>query len=329
MTAPPRVSAASLAAELKAARRGRGLYHPGIADRMGPAMRTAFGITDADDAAGARRKAIRRVQEGSRGLPEELQLAVLGALGLHKDVRDLMLLQERVAWLAGKLRRDGRTARRRIDEGCQRLAEILVGGQDGRRSGRNTGDGWYVESFHATVVRDGGPPMTVERRTVVAERDGIDELALQWSLPRAGAGSDDHDLHVRVLYGGTLDHKERRSESRFRLVLTLPRTLRAGETHEYGLLVQVPPDQPMRTHYVYFPSTRCDFFDLRVRFGDVAPERVWRVSDAFHRDLDEFRLDQDDIAVDAVGEVRTHFSDIAVGHGYGIQWGGPASRTTL
>jgi hypothetical protein len=328
MSGPARVSAEQLATELKAARRGRGLYHAGITGRIGPAMRATFGILDTDVPSDARGKVIRRVQEGSRRLPEELQLAVLGALGIHKDVRDLMLLQDRVRWLAGKMLRDDRTARRRIDEGCERLAEILVGGQDGRRSGRASGDGWYVESFHATVVWDEAAPMTVERRVVVAERDGIAELALQWSLPRAGAEGDSHDLHVRALYGGTVVRQERASDSRFRLGLTLPRPLRAGETHEYGVLIQLPPDQPMRTHYVYFPATRCDFFDLRVRFGAVPPDRVWRISDAFHRDLDEFRLDEDIIVVNAVGEVHVQFSEMAVGHGYGIQWGGPASRTT-
>lgn len=328
MTAPPRVSAALLAAELKATRRGRGLYHAGIAGRMGPAMRAAFGILDTDDPVDARRKAIRGVRDGSRGLPEELQLAVLAALGIHPDVRNLMLLQDRVSWLAGRLRRDDRTARRRIDEACQQLAEILVGKQDGRRSGRGTGDGWYVQSFHAVVVRDSGRPITVERRVVVAERDGIDELALNWTLPRAVDGLDTRDLYVRVLHGGTLTHKERRSDSRFRLLLALPRPLQAGETHEYALLLEVPPGQPLRTHFVYFPSTRCDFFDLRIRFGDAAPERLWRVTDAFPRDLDEFRPDDDIVTVDAAGEVHAQFSDIAAGHGYGIQWGGPASRTT-
>jgi hypothetical protein len=323
------VSADVLATELKAARRGRGLYHPDIAGRVGPAMRAAFGLTDVDAAAVARSKMIRRVQEGSRSLPEELQLAVLGALGIHQDVRDMMLLQDRVAWLAGRIHKDNRTARRRIDEGCERLAEILVGGSEGRRSGRLAGDDWYVESFHAILVLDSGSPMTIERRVVVAERDGLDRLALPWSLPRAEAAADGHDLRARVLYGGALTGKERESDSRFRLSLTLPRPLRAGETHEYGLLIEVPPEQPMRTHYIYFPATRCDFFDLRVRFGVGAPpERVWRVADAFHRDVDERRLDSDLLTVDRAGDVHVQFFEMALGHGYGIQWGGPTSRTT-
>jgi hypothetical protein len=322
------VSAEVLAAELKAARRGRGLYHAGIAGRIGPAMRAAFGVQAGDVPSVARAKVIRRVRDGSRGLPEELRLAVLAALAIHDEVRDLILLQDRVTWLAVRIRRDVRTARRRIDEGCERLAEIVAGGPDGRRSARLAGDGWYVESYHAAVVLDSGPPMTIERRVVVAERDGLDQLVLPWSLPRVETASDVHDLHVRALYGGRLVRKERESDSRFRLVLTLPRALRAGQTHEYGLLIEVPPDQPMRTHYVYVPVTRCDHFDLRVRFGNAPPGRVWRVADAFHRDVDERRLDTDLLTVDRVGEVRVQFSEIALGHGYGIQWGGPDSGAT-
>jgi hypothetical protein len=206
---------------------------------------------------------------------------------------------------------------------------ILVSGSAGRRGGRVVGEGWYVESYHAVVVLDSGQPMTIERRVVVAEREGLDRLVLPWSLPRAGAPSDEHDMHVRVLYGGRIVQKERESDSRFRMVLVLPRALRAGETHEYGLLIEVPPAQAMRTHYIYIPATRCDFFDLRVRFGlDAPPDRVWRVADAFHRDVDERRLDSDLLTIDAAGEVHVQFSDIALGHGYGIQWGGPENRAT-
>lgn len=318
------VSAGPLAAELKAARRGRGLYHADITGRLGPAMRAAFGVLDTDEPGDARQKVIRQVQAGCAALPEELSLAVLGALGLHRDVRDMLLLQDRISWLAARLRRDSRTARRRVDEGCDRLAEILAGA-DSRRSGRRTGGDWYVRSYVAVVVLDAGPPMTIERRVVVAERDGLDRLVLPWSLPRP-AGAVEHDMQVRVLHGGLLTGKERDSDSRFRLQLQLPRPLRAGESHEYGLLIGVPPDQQMRSHYVYVPATRCDFFDLRVRFPlSAPPARVWRVAGAFHRDLDEGRLDTDLLTLDRVGEVHVQFDEIDPGYGYGIQWSGPAA----
>ncbi len=46
----------------------------------------------------------------------------------------------------------------------------------------------------------------------------------------------------------------------------------------------------MRPYYVFTPVLRVDHFDLHVRFGpDKPPGRVFRVADAFDRDLDEPR----------------------------------------
>lgn len=307
----------ALAAELKVARRGRGLYHPDIAGRIGPGLRLACGIADADLPSAVRAKAISRLREVAGTLPEELSVAALAALGIHPEVRDLLQLQDRVDWLAGRLRRDARTARRRVDEACALLAESAAGrtgGTGGRRS-----SGWYVESFHAAVLLDTDTPASLERRVVVAERDGLDRLVLGWSVPRAGGGG--HDLLAQVLYGGVLVEKERDTASRFRLVLELPVTLRAGERHEYGMLWRIPPEQPMRPHYVFVPANRCDHFDLRVRFDRrTLPDRIWRVTESFHRDLDEKLPDGDRIAVDKAGEVHLEFDDVLPGYGYGIRW---------
>jgi len=313
------VRAEELAAELKAARRGRGLYHPDIRTRLGPGLRGACGVGAADPPAEIRTKAITRLRLLTRALPEELSDAVQAALGIHPEVRDLLQLQERVDWLARRLRRDTRTARRRIDEACVRLAETAAAAGAAAALGLRPG-GWYVESFHAVVTLDTDTPMTVERRVVVAERDGLDHLVLGWSVPRADGGGP-QDVLVQVLYGGVLVAKERDTGTRFRLVLELPVTLRAGESHEYGLLVRIPPDQPMRNHYAYIPATRCDFFDLRVRFDRRRlPDRVWRVSEAFHRDLDERRPSGEFLAPDRAGELHVQFHEILPGHGYGIQW---------
>lgn len=312
------VPAEELAAELKAVRRGRGLYHPDIGGRLGPGLRATCGIGTGDPPSEIRTKAIMRLRQLSGVLPGELSVAALAALGIHPDVRDLLQLQDRVDWLARRLRRDTRTARRRIDEACVRLAEAAAAAGAaslGHRSG-----GWYVESFHAVVTLDTETPMTVERRIVVAERDGLDYLVLGWSVPRAG-NDGPNDMLVQVLYGGVLVEKERDTETRFRLVLELPVTLRVGESHEYGLLVRIPADQPMRSHYAYTPATRCDFFDLRVRFDRrELPDRVWRVKESFHRDLDERRPGGELLALDKAGELHVQFDEILPGHGYGVQW---------
>ncbi len=303
-----------LTEELKAARRGRGLHHPAIESRIGPGLRAACGIDPGDPASAVRAKAIDRMRRAAEALPAEVATTALAALGVDPQVHELARLQDRVTWLADRLQRDVRTARRRMDEACARLADVL---STASRPGAGArGPGWHVQDFDAVVLLD-DPPLTFERRLIVADRDGLDRIVLGWSLPvDSGRGID-----VRVLYGGVLAHRQQQTATRIELVLELPRTLRLGERHEYSVLTYMPPERQLKKHYAYTPYTPCDSFDLRLRFGqDRIPSRVWRVSEAFHRDLDERLVDGEPLTVDGAGEVRVRFADLVPGYGYGLQW---------
>jgi hypothetical protein len=310
-------SAELLAEELKAARRGPGLHHPEIEKRVGPALRTVCGIDPDDLPSVIRAKTIDRLRRAADALPAELSLTALAALGIHPEVHDLPRLQDRVSWLAARMKRDVRTARRRMDEACARLADALSTAASAGTGWR--GPGWHVHSFDAVALLDGDRPITVERRLIVADRDGLDQIMLGWSVP---VDSDPGgELHVRVLYGGVLADREQQTATRLKFALDLPFPLRIGERHEYSVLTQLPPDRLMKDHYAYTPYTPCDFFDLRVRFNRKRlPKRLWRVSEAFHRDLDERRVEGEPLAVDRCGEVRLQFDDLVPGYGYGIQW---------
>jgi hypothetical protein len=310
-------SAELLTEELKAARRGRGLHHSQIERRIGPALRAACGVDPDDPPSVVKAKTIDRLRRAADALPAELSLTVLVALGIHAEVQDLPQLQDRVDWLAAKMKRDVRTARRRVDEACTRLADALST-TTGARTGRR-GQGWHVHTFAAVALFDGDRPVTVERRVIVADRDGLDEIMLGWSLPLDGGR---RDLDVRVLYGGVLAKHEQPAGTRIQLVLELPVPLHIGERHEYSVLTQLPADRLLKNYYAYTPYTPCDFFDLRVRFDRKrAPDRLWRVSEAFHRDLDERHVVGESLAVDPSGEVRVQFEDLLPGYGYGVQWG--------
>jgi hypothetical protein len=129
-----------------------------------------------------------------------------------------------------------------------------------------------------------------------------------------------------VLFGATLLSKEHDTGSRFRYLLKLPRTLRAGERHEYGLLFRVPHNQLMRTHYVFISPRRCDLFDLRIRFDpDRRPDQIWRVNETFHRALDEAPAG-DQLTLDPAGELHLRFYDLRPGFGYGAKWTDPPTR---
>jgi hypothetical protein len=129
------------------------------------------------------------------------------------------------------------------------------------------------------------------------------------------------EVDVEPVYGVTVNGVERIRRSRFVLRLGLPKPLAAGEEHEYAVITRPPTDQPMRQHLVYFPERRCDEFDLRVRFDQSRlPEQVWRMAEAFPRDVDEIRPSDEILVPDLVGEVRVTFDHPRVGFGYGAQW---------
>lgn len=309
--------------EVKAVRRGRGLHHRAIEARVGPQLRRVCGVLPGDAPSVVRAKLIERLGHAADTLPGELSLAARAALGIHPETYELLQLQDRVDWLAHRLRRDVRTARRRIDEACGRLAEVLDTSVTGAPAGRR-GPGWYVADFHALLLLDEPQPVTIERREIVAERDGLTEITLGWSLRPGNADAalrSPADIPLRLLYGGRLGQPEQASPTRMRVALRLPRTLHASERHEYSVLTMLPSVGAMQRHYAYTPTTRCDHFHLRVRFDlEQVPDRILRVAEAFHRDLDERTAEGEPVFPDRAGDLQLHFDDLLPGYGYGLQW---------
>lgn len=308
--------------ELKRLRKGRGIDAPKISEQVGPALRMLCGVGRDDSQESIRLKVRTRLDAMSASLPDDLALAVAAALALHTEARQ-PFLRERIQWLAEQLDRDERTARRRVDEGLVLLADAAAGPVPSRpHAAADAGDDWYVAAFHALLRLDLAAPEAIERREIVASQDGLDRIEALVSLPRdPTARGSAHDLLAEVLYGATVVGKEHDTESRFRFVLELPAPLEVGQRHEYGLVYRVPPNQRMRTHYVFIPRRRCDFFDLRVRFDPrLLPERIWRVSEAFHRTVDEELAGTDELTPDRASEIHLSFRNLRPGFGYGAQW---------
>src|SRR6185436_11662082 len=69
------------------------------------------------------------------------------------------------------------------------------------------GPGWYVADFHAVALLDRTPVVTIERREIVSDQDGLDEISLGFSLRDTGSPTE---LGLRVLYGGRLAHRRPR-----------------------------------------------------------------------------------------------------------------------
>jgi hypothetical protein len=311
---------ADLLGELRRLRKGRAVHSPRVHELAGPALRELCGVGRADGPAEVRRKLVERLTSLAAGLPEDLRLALLVAFALHPRAEH-PLLKQRLGWLAGQLVRDERTARRRVEDACLRVAELADRPSGSARSagGDPAGDGWYLALFAALVRLDTPTPQVRERRRIVATRNGLTRIVPSISLPRCGGRA--HELDAKVLQGGRLVRRRRPSASLFQFVIELPSPLHTGETHEYGLLLQVPPGQPMVPHYVLVPHRRCDEFLLRVRFApNRMPSAVWRVDAAPIRVVDDETPPAKTLVPDTAGEVHARFADLVQGRGYGIQW---------
>lgn len=308
-----------LVAELKKLRKGRGVQSSAIESVVGPALREVCGLGAHDGPSIVRERVIQHLNTLAGKLPPDLSLVVRVALALQPEVSG-QFLHERIQWLAKRQERDARTIRRRVDDGFTRLAEAAIQRDDAPPDSGQPD--WHVEEFDAVLRLDLPSPTCVERRTVVADCDGLQTATILYTIPRMpddpGAAPD---MQVEVHYGARMLSWERVSGSLFRIVLRFPSVLRRGHRHEFSMIVRLPPDQPMRPHYLYVPERPCERFTLRVRFpADRAPDQVDRVSRAFHRAIDEPGKHREPVRVDSVGEAYTTFSDLTPRYGYGLRW---------
>src|SRR5262249_27737322 len=204
-----------------------------------------------------------RLAQLSEFLPLDLRRATEAALGMgaYSDP----LLQQRAEKLAVDLKRDVRTARRRMDEGLKVLASVIVRSSPLTQAPRANSD-WYIAECVTIFRLDKSEPEALESRVIVSHRDGLDHLELLLTLPREGNAStlSPHDLHIEVMYGGKLVLIDRVTETLFRFHLELPHPLSAGERYQYGMIYRIPQGQSMKPHYVFIPKQPCERFDLRV-----------------------------------------------------------------
>jgi transcriptional regulator with XRE-family HTH domain len=316
-------SVVDIAAELKTLRKGRGLRGSRLDEKLGPTLRAVCLVGDADTPEDVRRKVTERLEDLAIGLPEDLRIAALAALGTHGDARH-PLYRERVLWVAAQLRRDERTARRRIDEAIERLAERSAALHTNADAITRTPADWYTNELRVSLVLDQPAVEAFEQRRIVAQRDNLDQidLGLAGHAVRQQSGVTTHWVAVDVIYGGTLiGRRETPEDGKVLFSLALPRPLQLNEEHEFSLRFRVLDANSFRPHYVCVPRSRCDVFDLRIRFDKVdSPRRVRRLAEAFHRDVMD-PLCGESVTVDPAGEIHLTFHQLRPGLAYGAGWG--------
>jgi hypothetical protein len=304
---------AELVRELKSLRKGRGILAGRIEDRVGPILREACEVTDDDALTVIRQKVAARLTELAEHLPDDLRLATLAAYAIHADARQ-PLYQDRVRWAAVQVDRDPRTVRRRVDEAIAQLADLAVRAPRTRPGG--VAGWWHTTELRVAVALDKPQPEVLETRRIVADRDGLRELDLAVSLPVAPG-----ELEADAFYGGTLRPRGMETTDRIGYVLTLPRPLSRGESHDFTLRFRLPATHPMRPYMVCVPRRPCELFELWVRFAkDRQPPRTWMLHGAFQRDVQQPTAPNRQQLINQSGEIHLRFRQLTPGLAYGARW---------
>jgi hypothetical protein len=311
-----------IAAEVRSLRKGRGLQAGDLEQRLGPLLtELAIGARNSDHVL-RRHKLTSEITTCSTHLSADLRAAISASLALSTETRQMPYFKDRVSWLASYLGYEYRTALRRIDTAEQLLSEEIAR-ELTRRRGRtvNAPDGWQLDELRTLVRLDTPTPEAHEHRRITATRSDLTEVMAWMDVP-PGPGVSRSAMLVEVLYGGKLERKEQPSSSRFHFVVQLPTPLQAGEQHEFGLLLRVPPGESMRPHVIFSPECACDVYDLRVRFGSAdRPTWIRRVDGETVRMLDTAEP-ANDLTLDEAGEIHLRFDNPIMYLCYGLQWGG-------
>lgn len=289
-----------------------------LRERLGPTLRTLAGVEPEANLADARRRLTGFLDELAAGLPADLRAAFVAALALREEVQQ-RFLDERMRWLASRLDRDVKTARRRADEAIRlAAASVSVAGEDTEYYPQGE---WYLARLRTILLLGPVQSSAVEERVVVATCEALAEIALSTSIPRPDVDEGEQAADVTVLYGGTLSKAKWTTPSYLTYTIQLDRPLRRGDSCELGVRIDIPPGQPLNPRYSFQPLRRCDEFDLRIRFGESADaRRVWRIPGLPRGMVDDFAALEALISPDSAGDVHLNFKFPRVGLAYGARW---------
>jgi hypothetical protein len=303
-------------------RHGYGIQDTNLRRRLGPELARRCDVPQGAGDREIRERVVAAVHEFSRELPEAERRTIDVALGAERGVR-FPSLGDRIAHLMAEWSCSLRTARRRIDRAFELLVdEMLAESATVRTEPADPAKGWQVKTFEALMRLDTPTPELIEKRTIVATRDGVRTIVARLSLPRTVDGQpDDADLDADVQQGARIVRRDRQGEGHFRYLLELPTTLNRTDEHSYTMIFRIPPGQPMRTHYAFVPLVDCEWFRVRVRFDTSRPPRVvWRLNGLPPRVMSDRLTPGPPLRLDGAGEVELEFRDMDRGYGYGLAW---------
>jgi hypothetical protein len=291
----------ALRLDLKRLRRGRGIFTSDIDKHVGPALRELAAVSADDGPAEIRLKVAQRISHLAGDLPSDLRAAMLTAFAIAPDARQ-PLYKDRVGLAASRIRRDPRTARRRIDEAIEQLAQRATArpGFAGPIATSSVGRVRLAE-LRLSLALDRAQPEIVEQCRFTAEQDGVGEIATVTHRLAGVTG-----LSTDILYGGTFDPQGTDQAA----VVRLPRRLGAGETHEYFVRSVVAAPELLPGEIRFDVDDPCEHLELRVRFDRTRlPARIESIEDNACL-----------LRPDEAGEVFASFVDLTPGGDRGLRW---------
>ncbi|MFV2198131.1 hypothetical protein [Nocardiopsis sp. LOL_012] len=305
-----------LAQELRRLRARRGLDTDRLADQLGPALRRLVGLTGAETDAEVRDLVTAALNRLPRDLPDDLCLAFLAGMGVHPDARG-PVLEQRLEWVAQELHVSPRTARRRLDQAIDRVADLPEPG--GSAPERLAPPDWRLAALRTRLSLGAGTASAVEEREIVAAVDGLAEVTVSARFPRHGTSPDSpHGVDLVPLHGAESVSVQRVTDTYFRHRVRFASPLDLGQRHVFALRVGVPPGQPLRPRYVFRPLRHCGRFSLDLSFDRDRPARVWTVPGMPNGAVED--LPGDPLGPVGPGAYRIEFTGLRPGFAYGLGW---------
>jgi hypothetical protein len=293
----------ALVIDLKRLRRGRGIFASHIDKQVGQALRELALVSDDDGPAEIRLKVAQRVSSLAEGLPADLRSAMLTAFAIAPDARQ-PLYKDRVGLAANRIRRDPRTARRRIDEAIEQLAQCATAkpGFAGPIAASSLSRS-RISELRLSLALDRARPEIMEQCRFTAEQDGVGEIPTFTHRLAGFAGLCAAELSTEILYGGTFGQETAP-------VVRLPRPLSVGERHEYVVRSVLAQAEPLPNEIRFEVDDHCDQLELRVRFDRTRlPVRIESIGGV-----------AGPLWPDDAGEVLATFAGLVPGGEYGLRW---------
>lgn len=297
-----------LVTEIARLHRGRGIRRADLGDALGPSLRAALGIVEAEPGQPAVQEHLR---VAAVALPKDLRLVFEHALGVSSTQ---VLLGDRIDEAATLLHVAPRTVRRRLGQANQLVAREL------RHPSGRPGDPAVRHLTHqvSTDLRRPVVRLTSAKK-VVRRRPGDIVLEERFGVP--GRVADDGPPSLQVGGGASLLDIEPVSATVWRSLIRL-HSGEVGSSVTYSLTVELPDITGLSPFTVVVPMQPLDHCEVTVHFGGVHPvSNLQEARGVLPVTLYE-RLSQrtGTVPVPVPPSVKMTVDRPQLGHAYGFVW---------